>query len=83
MTGMRNNDTPPPDEIAAALAAVYSYIADEQPSNLDAAAPRPWRTAAAFEAQGLPPTRHGAYRTWGQAERAKRASRWSYGIAGL
>jgi hypothetical protein len=83
MAGMRNDGTPPPDEITAALAAVYSYIADNQPADLDVPAPRPWRTAAALEAQGLPPTRNGAHRAWGAVERAKRASRWSYGITGL
>jgi hypothetical protein len=83
MASMRNDGTPSSDEITAALAAVYSYMADEQPAELAKPPAYPWHIAAALEAQGLPPTRNGAHRAWGAVERAKRASRWSYGITGL
>jgi hypothetical protein len=82
MAGMRNN-MPSTDEVAAALAAVRAYIEADQPVGAPAPPARPWRVAAALEAQGLPPTRNGAHRAWGAVERAARASRWSYGITGI
>jgi hypothetical protein len=89
MRGMRHAPAPTDDEIAAALAAVRCYV--EQRALGDAAAAfevatppvRPWSAASALAAQGLPPTRGGAHRTWGAAERAARTGRWSYGITGL
>jgi hypothetical protein len=83
MAGMRNDSMPPADEIAAALAAVRAYIEEDRPAAAAAPPPRPWHIAAALEAQGLPPTRNGAHHAWGAAERAARASRWSYGITGI
>jgi hypothetical protein len=83
MAGMRNDITPSADEIAVALAAVRFYIEAERSIDTSALHLRPWRIAAALESQGLPPTRNGAHHLWGTAERARRASRWSYGIIGI
>jgi hypothetical protein len=86
---MRFDTTPSDDEIAAALAAVRCYVEQralgDSPAPSEAVAPptRPWSTAAALAAQGLPPSRGGAHRGWGAAERAARAGRWSYGITGM
>jgi hypothetical protein len=86
---MQHAPTPSDDEIAAALAAVRCYIEQRAPDDLAdrsgsvASTARPWSAAAALAAQGLPPTRGGAHRTWGAAERAARIGRWSYGITGL
>jgi hypothetical protein len=86
MRDMRYDSTlaPSDDEIAAALAAIECIVERTAPS--DARRPavrRPWRIAGAIESQGLPPTRNGATDAWGTVERAARANRWSYGIAGL
>jgi hypothetical protein len=89
MRSMQYDPKPSDDEIAAALAAVRCYIErraiDDPVALSDAMAPpaRPWSIAAALAAQGLPPTRGGAHRAWGTADRAARASRWSYGITGM
>jgi hypothetical protein len=71
------------------MAAVHSYMEQqalgapaERPESAGPPA-RPWNTAAALATQGVPPARGGAYRSWGAAERAARAGRWSYGITGL
>ena len=82
---MQVSITPMPDsEIAAAVAAAISCYTDAQttvpPSQAERVA---WRTAAALEAQRLPPTRNAAYATWSSAERASRENRWSYGIVGI
>ena len=69
--------------LAAALAAVSAYIETEEPDGASVPPLRPWRVAAALEAQGLPPTRNGAHHAWGTVERAARAIRWSYGITGI
>jgi hypothetical protein len=89
MRSMQHELGPTDDDIAAALAAVRCYV--EQQVLADLAEhnesvvpfPRPWNAAAALAAQGMPPTRGGAHRTWGAAERAARAGRWSYGIVGI
>jgi len=80
---MRNDSMPPADEIVAALAAVRAYIEAGRPVGAPAPPRRPWRVAAALEAQGLPPTRNGAHHAWGAVERSKRAIHWSYGITGI
>jgi hypothetical protein len=83
---MRHDPTPIPqdDEIAAALAAIRCYIEEQQPTEMPEARPRAaWRAAAILESQGLRPTRNGDHRAWGAADRAARASRWSYGIVGM
>ena len=72
--------TPSDEEIAAALAAIRCYT--EQPADTPAVRPA-WSAAAALEAQGLPAARNGGHSAWGTAERAARASRWSYGIVGI
>ena len=86
MRSMQHTPTPSDEEIAAALAAVRCYIQQgalgDPPEAVTPSAPA-WSAAVALAAQGLPPTRGGAYRTWGTAERAARAGRWSYGITGI
>jgi hypothetical protein len=88
MRDMQSAPTPTDDEIAAALAAVHRYLEqcalDEAAlSGAPAPSARSWNTAAVLAAQGLPPTLGGTHRGWGVAERAARASRWSYGIIGM
>lgn len=88
MRDMQFASTPTDDEIAAALAAVGCFIeqrALDEASLGGAEAPpaRPWSTAAALAAQGLPPTLGGVLRGWNTAERATRASNWSYGVVGM
>jgi hypothetical protein len=89
MRSMHHEAGPTDDEIAAALTAIRLYVEQyalgDQAGRSESIAPpkRPWSTAAALAAQGMPPTRGGTHRTWGTAERAARAARWSYGITGL
>ena len=84
MYAMEHSQTPiDEDLIAAALAAVYCHIEQDAPDLApDALTPPAWRTAAAFEAQGLPSARSRSS-AWGTVDRAARASRWSYGIVGM
>jgi hypothetical protein len=89
MRSMHHEAGPTDDEIPAALAAVRLYIEQQtlgdQADRSGGPAPtaRSWSTAGALAAQGMPPTRGGTHRSWGAAERAARAGRWSYGIIGL
>ena len=89
MRGMHYEPIPTDEEIAAALGAVRCYIEQsalgDTVDRSESVAPpaRAWSAAAALAAQGLPPTRGGAHRTWGTVNRASRANHWSYGIAGL
>jgi len=86
MRDMRYDPTPAPSdgEIAAALAAIQYIIERTESSHARWTAARPaWRVAGAIESQGLPPARNGANDAWGTVDRAARANRWSYGIAGL
>jgi hypothetical protein len=83
MRHMRYDAMPSEDEIAAALAAVRCYIDVTAPMQVAAPPARPWHTAAALEAQGVPPTRNGSNRAWSSVDRAARAGRWSSGIIGL
>jgi hypothetical protein len=86
MRDMRYDPTPAPSdgEIAAALAAIQYVIERTEASDARRPAARPaWRVAGAIESQGLPPARNGANDAWGTVDRAARANRWSYGIAGL
>jgi len=84
---MEYASTPTPtddDTVAAALAAVYRYIAHEQTAPVPSPTPRSaWRAAAAIEAQGLSPARNGAHCAWGSVARASRAQRWSFGVLGI
>lgn len=84
MAPMQDHSTVQPDEMAAALAAVYAYLAEEDVS-AEAAEPQahPWQTATVLNAQQQTAARNGAYRTWGTVERSNRSNRWSYGITGL
>lgn len=71
-------------EMAAAVVAVLCAI-DQQSTVMvpDVPGRSLWAVAAALEAQSLPPTRCHAFASWRAAERAARASRWSYGITGF
>lgn len=78
---------PPPneDEVAAALAAVSSVLAEEtdmQHAEPVVAARSAWRAAAILESQGLPAGRSAADAVWGRTARAQRSRRWSKGIIG-
>jgi hypothetical protein len=86
MRDMRYDPTlaPSDDEIAAAFAAIQYTIERSEPADARRPVARPaWRVASAIESQGLSPTRNGANDAWGTVDRAARANRWSYGIAGL
>ncbi|HET9221031.1 MAG TPA: hypothetical protein VFO07_00920 [Roseiflexaceae bacterium] len=89
MHSMHHEVGPSDGEIAAALIAVRYYVEQHAlggpVARSESVAPpaRPWSTAAALSAQGMPPTRGGAHRSWGAVERAGRAGCWSYGITGL
>src|SRR5437773_5786676 len=86
MGDMRYDPTPAPSdgEIAAALAAIQYIIGRTEPCHTRRPAARPaWRVAGVIESQGLPLARNGANDAWGTVDRAARANRWSYGIAGL
>jgi hypothetical protein len=80
---MQYHLAPTDEQVAAALAAIRCYIERRASENATEPPGRPWRRAAALEAQGLPPTRNGQPYTWGTIDRAPRANRWSYGITGL
>ena len=76
--------TPDADTAAAVIAAIACVIAPETANDPpDALARSAWHAADALVAQGMPPTRNGAFATWCTAERARRAARWSGGIVGI
>ena len=88
---MQYNDTRMPDpithpiteeEVAAALAAVQIYLAQEQSPAMVVPSRSAWREAAMTESQGLFFARGGTQPTWGTTERAHRSRRWSKGIVG-
>ena len=83
MRSMQYNSEPSEDELAAAIAAASRYLEQEHRTTIAEPARRAWHIAAAIEAQRLPAARNVQHRTWATVERAARASRWSYGIAGL
>lgn len=77
--------SPMPDEdtVAAALAALERFLADDAPAAARPAAPRQaWRTAGKLAAQGLPAARTTTER-WASADRSSREQRWSYGVVGI
>ncbi len=85
MLVMKIDITPTPDDdtVAAIVAALAAYDAGA-PEELADAGPRAsmWAAASRQAAQGLPPPVTPAPR-WAEAERARRAERWSNGIVGL
>ncbi|KPV51879.1 hypothetical protein SE17_18715 [Kouleothrix aurantiaca] len=85
MLAMKIEITPTPDDdtVAAIVAALAAYDTGA-PEELGAAGPHAsmWAAANRQAAQGLPPPVTPTPR-WAEAERARRAERWSSGIVGL
>ncbi len=74
---------PTEDEVAAALAAVSCYLAEDSIVEDEAAYDWRWKASAALIIQGLPTTRSPQRPFWGNVERLRRAGRGETGIIGL
>jgi hypothetical protein len=76
--------TPDADTAAAVIAAIAAMLAPEAADDPpESSARSAWQAGGALAAQGMPPTRNGAFASWHAAERARRAEHWSGGITGI
>lgn len=75
--------TPTEEESAAALAAISSYLVDEQEEVGEKEEFSRWEASAFLAKQGLGFTRTAFKPEWGIIERIKRAGRGNSGITGL
>ncbi|NNJ09334.1 hypothetical protein EKD04_003230 [Chloroflexales bacterium ZM16-3] len=77
---------PTNEEVAAAVAAIMSQVAEGAALMPDDSAAEPvasWRDAAKLVSQGLAPNRTQARPGWGTIERIRRAGKGGNGITGL
>jgi hypothetical protein len=75
---------PTADEVAAAVAAIVSLMAEEADSQDRISEPTTsWRSTAKLAAQGIVPSRTPARPGWGSIERICRAGKGGSGITGL
>jgi hypothetical protein len=75
---------PTADEVAAAIAAIVSLMADTATAQAVTSEPATsWRGTAKLAAQGLVPGRTPTRPGWGSIERIRRAGKGGSGITGL